>query len=120
MSFVSRLFISMRSREIGADAFGNRYYEARKPDRLGRIKRFGVYNGTAEASKVPADWHGWLHHTEDTPPPAEGYARRGWQKEHLPNLTGTIHAHRPAGHLMKGGRRRRTTGDYEAWNPEQE
>ena len=41
-----------------------------------------------------------------------------WQKEHLPNLTGTPEAYRPAGSLERGGKRARATGDYEAWQPE--
>ena len=118
MSFVSRLMISMTARQIGEDSFGNRYFEARKPNRLGRYKRFVVYQGQAEASKVPPEWHGWLHHTEQNPPPENGFARRSWQKDHLPNLTGTIHAHKPSGHLSRGGRRPAATGDYEAWKPE--
>jgi NADH:ubiquinone oxidoreductase subunit len=75
------------------------------------------YNGMTEASKVPADWHGWLHHTEATPPPEGGYLRHDWQQEHQPNTTGTSHAHRPAGHLLKGGKRAAATGDYEPWTP---
>ena len=118
MSFVSRLIISMTARQVGEDSFGNRYYEARKPNRLGRYKRFVVYQGQAEASKVPPEWHGWLHHTEQNPPPAKGYARRSWQKDHLPNLTGTVHAYKPSGHVSRGGRRPAATGDYEAWKPE--
>ena len=66
---------------------------------------------------MPADWHGWLHHTEESPPPAEGYARHTWQQDHMPNTTGTKHAHRPAGHLLKGGKRAAATGDYEPWTP---
>lgn len=118
MNFVSRLMISMTARAIGEDAFGNRYYVSRKPGRLGRFKRFVIYNGQAEASKVPPEWHGWLHYTEDSPPPPEGYGRRHWQQDHLPNLTGTIHAHKPRGHLTKGGQRPAATGDYQAWKPE--
>ena len=36
-------------------------YDARK-------RRWVIYNGYAEASKVPPDWHGWLHYTFDEPP----------------------------------------------------
>jgi NADH:ubiquinone oxidoreductase subunit len=118
MSIISRIVISLTSRQVGSDAHGNRYFEAKRPDRLGRHKRFVLYAGTPEASKVPADWHGWLHHTEELPPPEGGYARRAWQKDHLPNLTGTIYAHKPAGDLTKGGKRKPATGDYEAWQPE--
>ena len=118
MSLISRLLISMTAEEIGVDDFGNRYYQARKPDRLGRFRRFVLYHGQAEASKVPPEWHGWLHHTEQNPPPAGGYVRRFWQQDHLPNLTGTIHAHKPPGDSSRGGQRPPTTGDYEAWKPQ--
>ena len=100
MDLVTRLHLYFKARLVDADNFGNRYYEerrrARKPPR-----RYVRYNGLVEASKVPADWHGWLHHTEESPPPAEGYARHAWQQDHMPNTTGTKHAHRPAGHLLK-------------------
>lgn len=118
MRLVSHLLIRLTARKVGVDEFGNSYYQARRPNRLGRLKRFVIYGGEAEASKVPAEWHGWLHHTETDPPPEEGYARRPWQKAHLPNLTGTIHAYYPEGHLTKGRRRKPATGDYEAWRPE--
>lgn len=119
MNIISRVLISISSRQVGSDAHGNRYFEHRKAkNRIGQPKRFVIYEGQVEASKVPADWHGWLHHTEDTPPPSGGYARQDWQKDHLPNLTGTIYAHRPSGHLLAGGKRKAATGDYEAWKPE--
>ena len=56
-----------------------------------------IYRGYAEASKVPAEWHGWLHYTFDEPPTVEPLMRRGWEKDHLPNLTGTVEAWRPRG-----------------------
>ena len=122
MQFITKMIngmiIGMTANHVGTDQYGNRYYEGRKPRRDGRLKRFVVYEGQPEASKVPPDWHGWLHHTEDTPPPSGGFARRDWQKEHLPNLTGTVYAHRPSGHLLAGGKRKKATGDYEAWKPE--
>ena len=118
MRFLTRLYLGMTARHVGTDQFGNIYFVSRRVMRDGKPKRFVWYNGLAEASKVPPEWHGWLHYTEDTPPPAEGYARHAWQKDHLPNLTGTIHAYRPSGHLMKQGIRRPATGDYEAWKPE--
>ena len=31
-------------------------------------RRWVIYKGYADASRVPSDWHGWLHHTFDTPP----------------------------------------------------
>ena len=117
MKFISKILIKMSAKQVGQDEFGNRYYE--KPAKAGqrRGKRFVIYNGQVEASKVPADWHGWLHYTESTPPPQGGYQRADWQADHLPNLTGTKFAHRPQGHVLKGGKRAAATGDYEAWTP---
>jgi len=117
MDIVTRLHLHFKARLVGSDRFGNRYYEERKARPGKPPRRYVRYNGMVEASKVPADWHGWLHHTESHPPPAEGYARHSWQQEHMPNTTGTRHAHRPAGHVLKGGKRAAATGDYEPWSP---
>ena len=76
-----------------------------------------VYNGYAEASRIPAGWHGWLHHTVDVPPTEDKYAPREWEKPHLPNMTGTAQAYRPSGSTLASGRRPKATGDYHAWTP---
>ncbi len=113
-----RLFTWLNGKAVGEDAYGNRYYvhkAGRKRD--GREMRWVVYNGMAEASKVPPDWHGWLHHTFVEPPTQAPLRRQRWEKEHLPNLTGTRYAYRPPGHVLQGGRRERATGDYEPWTP---
>jgi NADH:ubiquinone oxidoreductase subunit len=98
---------------VGSDKFGNRYYQSRKGDR-----RWVTYAGTVEASRVPPDWHGWLHHTYAEPPTKVPFKQKSWEKEHQPNLTGTADAYRPDGSLAKGGVRPPATGDYQAWKPE--
>ena len=105
---------------VGTDEFGNRYYEARtnKNSYDGRKRRWVLYNGYAEASKVSPDWHGWLHHTFEEPPTTAPLPRRKWEKPHLPNLSGTPFAWRPKGSLARGGERAKATGDYQAWRPE--
>lgn len=117
MNILSRLMIGLTASHIGTDRYGNRYFQSRRTYRDGREKRFVIYEGQAEASKVPPEWHGWLHHTEDAP--VEGISKKPWQKDHLPNLTGTVYATRPSGHLLAKGQRPRATGDYEAWTPEE-
>ena len=105
---------------VGEDEFGNRYYRTRggKIDpTLAMERRWVIYNGLAEPSGVPPSWHGWLHHTVDTPPTSESYKPRPWQKPHRPNLTGTPAAHRPAGSTLGQARRPKATGDYKAWKP---
>ena len=103
---------------VGEDSFGNRYYRSGpSAGRWGRDQRWVVYVGDEEASLVPAEWHGWLHHSVSEPPTANAPVPRPWMKPHLPNRTGTEAAYRPPGPTLEGGHRARATGDYEAWSP---
>ena len=115
-----RFTLGRRGVFIGKDELGNSYYEAKdtKDSYDGRKRRYVVYNGYAEASKVSPDWHGWLHHTFDEPPTVEPLKRQSWDRDHIPNLTGTVHAWRPQGSIARSGERQKATGDYEAWRPE--
>jgi len=109
----TRLYLKRFFKYVGADEFGNRYFEDKK-----RNRRWVTYNGYADASSIPPGWHGWMHHRTDTPPTDEHYNARGWEKPHVPNLTGTAAAYRPDGSLLNKGERPRVTGDYSAWSPE--
>ena len=103
---------------VGQDPYGNKYYTAKARKGYKRERRWVLYKGAPEASKVPPEWHGWLHYQTDDLPENKGKSfRRAWQKPHRPNLTGTHQAYRPPGHLLAGGMRDKATGDYEAWTP---
>lgn len=110
MSIGTRLYTWLRGELVGRDQFGNRYFRQRS----GR-RRWVLYAGEPEASKVPPEWHAWLHRTvEEVPalrPPLP------WAREHVANMTGTDAAYRPPGALEEGGRREAATGDYEPWRP---
>ena len=76
---------------VGQDEQGNRYYrtKGRKIDpTLGFERRWVIYNGYAEATRVPPSWHGWLHHTVDVAPTEESYTPREWEKPHVPEHDG--------------------------------
>ena len=110
--------ILARSKFVGEDSFGNKYYKAKPRKGYKRDRRWVTYNGAPEATKIPPEWHGWMHHQSDVVPSSDMASfRRKWQKPHKPNQTGTHEAYRPPGHLLKGGQRAKTTGDYEAWRP---
>ena len=115
MDLGTRLFTWLRGEFVGEDTFGNRYYRERKAVRGRRRHRWVAFNGAVEATKVPPEWHAWLHYTADAP---LGGSRRPWQKDHLPNLSGTSRAWFPKGHASRGGVRAHATGDYEPWRPE--
>ena len=115
MDVGTRLFTWFRGRLVGTDGAGNRYFTERTPRRGLPSRRWVLYNGVAEASAVPAEWHAWLHFTTALPIPDS--ARKPWQLPHVPNLTGTGLSYRPPGHDYKRGQRPPTTGDYESWTP---
>jgi len=122
MTIGTSLYTWWRGELVGSDAYGNRYYRERGQAALkkgggieSRERRWVIYQGAPEASKVPPEWHGWLHHIVDAVPGV--IQTRPWQKPHLPNLTGTAQAYRPAGSLLKTGKRAAAASDYEAWTP---
>ena len=104
-------------KRVGEDALGNVYYEGGR-DTAGNPRRWVIFVGSNEATRVPPEWFAWLRHQVDAVPDKSLPPQRTWQKPAVPNLTGTALAYRPAGALEKGGRRAAATGDYEAWTPE--
>ncbi len=111
----TRLYTSRHGRFIGEDGAGNKYYEDKAGiGPAGRPRRWVTYNGVAEASKVPPEWHGWLHYTFDEAPSA-GYQPKSWQKPHVENRTGTPDAYRPVGSILNAHPRRPAAPDYEPW-----
>jgi NADH:ubiquinone oxidoreductase subunit len=107
------LYSARKGRRVGEDGDGNVYYESRDGDR-----RWVIYNGSNDSSRVPPEWHGWLHHTQQDLPDQALPAPRPWQAAPTPNLTGTAKAYVPAGALERGGVRAPATGDYHAWTPD--
>jgi NADH:ubiquinone oxidoreductase subunit len=125
MTIGTRIMTWFRGELVGHDGEGNRYFRdnrgralERGGGRPSRERRWVLYNGAVEASRVPPEWHAWLHHTTDDIP--TGRLKYPWQKEHQRNLTGTPAAYRPSGSVLRGGAREHATADYEAWRPDQE
>jgi NADH:ubiquinone oxidoreductase subunit len=115
-TFGTWLGLSGKTR-IGDDSLGNVYY-AGGSDANGLTRRWVIYNGANDASRVPPEWFSWLHHQIEDAPANALPPPRIWEKAAEPNRTGTPLAYRPPGSLEAGGRRAAATGDYEAWTPE--
>ncbi len=114
----TRLYTWRKGKLVGEDDFGNRYYvQSSGVGPLGVPSRWVIYPDQSEASLVPPDWHGWLHHTVDAPPTEEAYVPKPWQRPHQPNLTGSADAYRPQGSILSSGPRQPSTGDYKPWKP---
>lgn len=107
------LYTRRRGVQVGSDSQGNTYYKDRTEDR-----RWVMYNGVIEASRIPPEWHAWLHGMTDAPPSVQPLPTKSWEKPHRQNMTGTEGAYHPPGSLDGGARTRaKATGDYEAWRP---
>lgn len=136
MDFIKRIFIwwhshtfgngwtmaKAKARKIGEDEQGNQYFEEggkpSHPDGNGRRRRWVVYHGVAEGSRVPPQWHGWLHHIVEEPPTDIAQTPKKFEKPYLPNMTGTPLAYRPKGSLARATDDAKIDQTYEAWRPE--
>lgn len=110
-SLGTMLFSWRNGTTVGEDAHGNVYRE-------GAGRRWVIYKGSNDVSRVPPDWYAWLtRQIDDVPdkalPPAPKFL-----KAPAPNLTGTPYAYRPSGALERGGHRASASGDYQAWAPD--
>ena len=74
-TFGTQFWTWMYGEKVGEDEFGNRYYRTKggkiDPRMLSFERRWVIFNGYSEASTIPPSWHGWMHHTVDTPPTRE-------------------------------------------------
>ena len=112
MNIISQILIRFSSDLIGEDQYGNKYYSQKKTG-----KRYIIFNGKVEASKIPPMWHAWLHKTIEDPP--LNYSHKYfWQKNHEENLTGTKKAYYPDEHpLSKANHNKVKKNEYESWSP---
>ena len=91
---------------IGTDEFGNKYYSNSKG------KRWVVYKSRVESSKIPPEWHLWIHFMTQNAP-INNLNKYKWQKKHQENLTGTKNAYKPDGLLSSDSKK--NMKKYETW-----
>lgn len=107
----TRLFTWRKGTKVGEDISGNQFFQNKDGSR-----RWVIYNGDIDASKISPDWHGWLHFTWNETPTEAPLAHKTWEKPHQTNPTGTLAAYAPTGSLRQEAPASRA--DYEAWQPE--
>jgi len=90
----------------GSDQFENKYYSNSKG------KRWVIYKNNVESSKIPPEWHSWIHFLTKNKPSANTN-KFSWQKQHEENLTGTRRAYKPEGSLTS--EIKKNMKKYEIW-----
>ena len=75
---------------VGKDEDGNKYYQSKSG------KRWVIYNGEVEASKISDEWYSWMHYINNKIENSHNLKKYNWQKEHLPNQTGTENSYNPS------------------------
>lgn len=101
---------------VGRDAQGNTYYHSPKNTK----KRWVLYKGIIEPTRIPVAWHIWLHNMNEQSPAELGEESAmvyRWQKIRSPNVTGTRWAYYPQGSLLKTGNGVSNKSNYKLWNP---
>ena len=101
------LYTLFTGKYIGRDQFGNKYYSNSKG------KRWVIYSNRVESSKIPPEWHSWIHFTK-LKKPTDSEKKYEWQKQHEENLTGTKKAYKPTGSLRNN--LKNSTKKYETPN----
>ena len=56
-TFGTRLNTILFGKIVGSDDLGNKYYEGKNG------KRWVIYAGSIDASKIPVEWYSWMHFT---------------------------------------------------------
>ena len=85
----TRITIFLFGKFVGKDDLGNKYYKTKKG------KRFIIYSGEVDASKIPNEWYSWMHFTPNKIEKTHELEKYDWQKPHQSNLTGTEKAYYP-------------------------
>ena len=75
-------------------------------------KRWVIYKNNIESSKIPPEWHLWIHSLTKNKP-SDNSNKFSWQKKHEENLTGTKKAYKPAGSLTSD--LKKNMKKYETW-----
>lgn len=107
----TRIEIYLFAKKVGCDQFDNCYYLSSIKNAANHYKRYVLYKSSDEPSGVPPLWYGWLHYlSDDIPSNIKSY---DWQKDHQPNLTGSILAYHPS----KSPKNPALSNKYQAWQP---
>ena len=93
----------------GVDNKGNKYFRNKKD-----TKRWVIYSDVVESTQVNPEWNNWLRFTSKVK--VSEKEKHRWQKNHLPNQTGTKYAYDPEKNNIHDSSKKRND-DYTKWSP---
>lgn len=114
MSYINTLWIRYFYKLVGVDEYGNEYFVSNRITSTGRKKRYVLYKGIKDGSKVPAVWHAWLHYSIDDISLEETFKKYKWQTRHIQNLTGSSRGDMPSNFNSVAPQ---STATYSRWKP---
>ena len=85
----TRIYTIIFGKLEGEDDLGNKYYQSKSG------RRWVIYNGEVEATKIPHEWYSWMHYTSNKIENSHEFKKYNWQKKHLKNQTGTEDSYHP-------------------------
>ena len=75
----TRIYTALFGKYKGIDYFGNKYYQNKSG------KRWVIYNGEVDATKIPNEWYSWIHHLKNKIEHNQEIKKFNWQKKNIPN-----------------------------------
>ena len=95
MNLGTIIYTWLKGNFVGEDNMGNKYYTNSKNSSSINAKRWVIYNGEIEASKIPNEWYSWMHLINNNIENKHQIKKYEWQKEHLSNQTGSENSYHP-------------------------
>jgi len=106
----------------GMDQFGNKYYENNDyPLGQNRWVEFGKKTTIPEASRIPPEWHLWIHQAAKVPATKLEETPKKFHANHIENPTGNPEAYSPTSFLLNPKNLKNPKGKsdgIEEWDPE--
>jgi len=116
LTFVKQIFVWWNQQTLGTkiqtiffgkfkgkDSLGNKYYESKSG------KRWVIYHDEVDATKIPNEWYSWMHFINNRIEKTNNLTKYNWQKDHLPNQTGTSSSYHP------NKKKNATNKKYKTW-----
>ena len=85
----TRIYTLFFGKYKGNDYFGNKYFQSKSG------RRWVIYNGEVDATKIPNEWYSWIHYLNNKIENTQNIKKYKWQKKNVPNRTGTSKAFHP-------------------------